>query len=100
MIDKLTKTEGELLAQARAVAETISTKGWVEVIKPFLMTMTEWPNPKQFDVIDDVILPYTQAYGEAEAVRKLNQFIDSNIDMKKNLEDKLEGKDGVPSFEI
>lgn len=99
-IDNLTQQESELLAQAQSVAETVSTKGWKEVIGPFLYTMVEWPNPKKYDTINDVLIPYTQAFGEAEAVRKLNQFIDNNLAMKDNLTKKLEGKDVVSSYEI
>jgi hypothetical protein len=99
-IDNLTKDESELLSQAQKVAAVVATPGWKEVISPYLLAMVEWPNPKTYGSIDDVLLPYTQAYGEAEAVRKLNQFIDNNLEMMKSLTKKAEGKDAISNFKI
>lgn len=99
-MDKLTEQEHELLAQARLVAETVETKGWKEVIVPFLLTVAEWPDPKSYSDREEIILPYTEAYGQAEAVRKLHQFVDNQIDMMKNLAKKAEGKDVISGYEI
>lgn len=99
-IDNLTKEESELLSQAQKVAAVVDMPGWHEVILPYLLAMVEWPNPKTYGNIDDVLLPYTQAYGEAEAVRKINQFIDNNIGMMQSLTKKAEGKDVISNFKI
>jgi hypothetical protein len=99
-IDNLTKQESELLSQAQAVASVVESKGWKDVIYPYLLSMVEWPNPKTYPTIEEMILPYTQAYGEAEAIRKLNQFVDNNLEMMKSLTKKAEGKDVVSSYKI
>jgi hypothetical protein len=99
-INKLTKEEAELLAQAQQVSATVSTPGWKDILLPYLLSMVEWPNPKSHANIEDMILPYTQAYGEAEAIRKLNQFIDNNLDMMDSLTKKAEGNDVLSSYKI
>lgn len=99
-IDKLSKEEAELLDQSQKVMAVVEMPGWKEVILPYLLSMVSWPDPKVHGSIEEVILPYTQAYGEAEAVRKLNQFIDNNKEMHKALIKKAEGKDVISSYEI
>lgn len=98
--DKLSKEESELYNQARMVVETVETKGWKEIILPYMLTLPSFPNPKNYTDINNMILPYTQAYGEAEAIRKLNQYIQNNIDMFESLTKKAEGKDVVSNFQI
>ena len=97
---ELTESEKELLLQAQEIVSTVETSGWNKYLVPYMVSLIEWPNPKEAKNIDELLLPYTEAYGMAEAIKKINSFIEQNRSMLSDLTKKQKGEDDVPTFAI
>jgi hypothetical protein len=98
-LDKLSPQEQELLKQAQAICDMAKSEGWVSVVS-FIQGSISFPDPKSYLSREEIILPYTEAYGASEIVRKLFQFVNSQESIVKSLTDKLDMDQDIPNFKI
>lgn len=93
----LTPQEQILLKEAEQVIETTNTKGW-QVIASFIQRSIAWPDPKEYHSREEVILPYSEAFGASELARKIGQYIGQQDKIIKSLLEKDE--EDVKSYAI
>ena len=96
---ELTKDEKILLEQAREVVDMTATKGF-GYFQTFLVQSIAWPDPTKYEVVDEVILPYTQAFGASQLLEKAKGFIDNQRLTLQNLTKKMEDENEAPDFAI
>ena len=98
-LENLTPTEQILLKDSQNVLDVIKLPGWL-VISKFIQDTITWPNPKDFPTKEEVILPYTEAFGSAELARKLFEFTGSRENIIKTLSEKVDSEDELPNWSI
>jgi len=59
-----------------------------------------WPDPKESHNREDVILPYTEAYGASELAKKIGNFVNSQESIIKTLSEKVDSENDAPNFAI
>jgi hypothetical protein len=96
---KLTSQEQQVLEQARDILEIIKSPGWL-AIATYIQNNIVFPNPKDFATLDDLLLPYAQAYGGAELAKKIGQFVGSQEDIVKSLTKKIDSENALPNYDI
>lgn len=99
LVDKLTPQERELLKQAQDITEIINSPGWNHIVN-FIQTSIVWPDPKTYSTREEVIVPYTEAYGAADLAKKIVYFVNSQEGVIKSLTDKVDNENELPSYEI
>lgn len=98
-LEKLSQQEQELLKQAQDICDMAKSNGWLSIIS-FIQGSITFPDPKTYLTREEILLPYTEAYGASEIARKLFQFVNSQEGIVKSLTDKLDLEADLPNFEI
>lgn len=75
---KLSQAEQELQKQGRQVGEMVQTKGWVQVLKPWLEDRIHhsWVDPRQFKSDKEYAYAMKTAWGFAQAAEEILAFVD------------------------
>jgi hypothetical protein len=55
------------------------------MLQNYLINLPKFPNPSDFKSNEELMLSYTKAYGMAEAVRLINQFMNQQEEIIANL---------------
>ena len=78
-MDNLTPKDSQLLQQAQALVALLESEAYQTYLKPFLMELAHqgYPNPKDYQSNEKLLLDYTHKVGETEAIKKLLDFLDS-----------------------
>ena len=98
-LDKLTTEEQILLRQAQDIMDVIKLPGWKHIAS-FITDSIVWPNPKDYPTKEEVIIPYTEAYGAGELARKIGDFVHSRESIVKTLSEKVDSEDELPNWSI
>ena len=106
MEDKLTQQQGSLLSpeeqeslkQARLVRRMAQTKGFREILRPWLESKIKhsWLDPRKIKSLEDFHYEYVVAWGFSQAADEILKFVDNNQQEAEHLEKKEEGKDDDP----
>jgi hypothetical protein len=88
-LDRLTPEEQIILKSAQEICDTLDTKGWL-AIAAFIQNSIVWPNPSEAKNLEEMVLPYTQAYGAAELAKKIGNFVNSQEEILISLTNKLD----------
>lgn len=55
------------------------------MLQNYLINLPKFPNPSDYKSNEELMLHYTKAYGMAEAVRLINQFMSQQEEILANL---------------
>lgn len=82
--------DNQALEQAKYLLEITESPGYLKYLKPYLIQLAQgcFPNPKDYRTKEEMILPYTEAYGTAKATRDIVTFLESQSDIVKNIHKK------------
>jgi hypothetical protein len=94
---KLSPQERDILQQAMEIKEVTALPGWSRIVM-FLQGSINFPDPKDFPTREAIIIPYTEAFGSANMVKKLGDFVNSQESVIKSLTEKEE--EDVKSYAI
>lgn len=91
---KLTDREQEMYLQSQALMQLTQAGSWSQA-ESLLASLAQelYPNPKDYETSDKLIIDYTFARGATEVVKQFLQIMRQQDDIFKRLNDKLEGKD-------
>ena len=98
-LEKLTPEEQILLRQAQDINETIQSRGWQHIAN-FITNSIVWPDPSVYKSREEVIMPYSEAYGASELARKLGNYVHSQDDVIKSLTAKVDEDNELPNYKI
>ena len=70
----ITPQESAALEEAKCLLDLYHSKAW-GILQAYLLTLPKYPNPTDYPKFEDLMIAYTKAYGAAEAVREINQFM-------------------------
>lgn len=92
---QLSKSDRELLKEARELVELAKSKGYQEYLAPFLLKLSQqgYPKPKDYDSNEKLILAYTNKCGETEAVKVVMEYIEGAEQTIININKKLDEQD-------
>ena len=83
-LDYLTSQEQEMFQQAQALLDLKQTQGW-QILQSYLINLPKFPNPSDYKSNEELMLSYTKAYGMAESVRLINQYMNQQEEILTNL---------------
>lgn len=90
----ISQADQQALDQAAYVVEFSRSKVYTEYIKPFLISVAEgWPDPKEYNSQEKLMLDYTKKYGEADAVKRIISFIEGQAQVKDLINEKYKNRD-------
>jgi hypothetical protein len=55
------------------------------MLQSYLINLPKFPNPSDYKSNEELMLQYTKAYGMAEAVRLINQYMNQQEEILANL---------------
>lgn len=94
---KLTKEEEQALEQANQVWALAETKGWREVVLPFLESRAQnsWVDPREVEEPSKFLYRYNIAWAMAKAAQEITDFVNGQVAIAKQLEKKKKGEEDV-----
>lgn len=95
MQNNLTPEDKQLLDQANSLISLQESKEWQDYLLPFLLNLSQegYPNPKEYDNNEKLILDYTLKVGETSAIKKIIQFFQEQYSVRDTITTKLKPKD-------
>lgn len=90
----LSLPEQEALKLSRLVWATVETKGWQEVIRPFLMDKLNqsFPDPTKFTKEEEFLYAAKMASVFKKVIAELLQWLDGQVEQAKYLQKKEKGE--------
>jgi hypothetical protein len=98
-LEKLTQEERNLLRQAQEVSDIIRMPGWLTITK-FIQDSLSFPDPKLYHSREEVIIPYSEAYGKESLAKEIRAFVVSQESIIKSLTEKIDEEFDKPDFAI
>ena len=91
---EMSKEDSQALYQAKCLLELQECKGW-EYLKGYLLELAQskYPNPKDYQSNEKLILDYTRAFGGTELVKELFTFLSEQEGVAKIIETKKQTKE-------
>ena len=68
------------LAEQQSLVELHKSKGYLEYLRPFLFNLSQegYPQPKDFDNNEALILAYTEKVGQTSAVKDIIEYVEGS----------------------
>lgn len=78
---QISKADQDRLAIADAIISLTEHGAYSKYLRPFLISLAQegYPKPKDYSNEHKLMLDYTQKCGETEAVKKILDFIESQV---------------------
>ena len=88
----LSQEEMDLLKQAQLIMEFSESQVYKEYLKGYLLNLAQegYPNPKDYQDKEKLIIDYTQAVGRTESIKTFIDFIEQQKDVVSNIKQKLD----------
>jgi hypothetical protein len=96
---KLSPQEQELLKEARSIVDLIKMPGW-QYLCMYIQGSVTFPDPKDYHSREEIVIPYSEAYGAADLAKKIGNFVNSQESVIKTLSEKVDSENDAPNYAI